>query len=55
MQVRGIVTPYFSDIRIYARTPRITEVPDPKHVVPEGLLALAEEMRPEATLLIGLS
>jgi hypothetical protein len=29
--------------------------PDPKHVVSEGFLILAEAMRPEATLLIGLS
>jgi len=29
--------------------------PDPKHAVHEGLMALAEDMRPEATLLIGLS
>jgi len=29
--------------------------PEPKHAVREGLMALAEDMRPEATLLIGLS
>jgi hypothetical protein len=29
--------------------------PKPKHAVSEGLLALAEDKRPEATLLIGLS
>jgi len=28
--------------------------PDPKHAVREGLLALAADMRPEATLLISL-
>ena len=27
----------------------------PKHAVSEGLLALADDMRPEATMLIGLS
>jgi hypothetical protein len=28
---------------------------DPKHAVHEGLMALADDKRPEATLLIGLS
>jgi hypothetical protein len=28
---------------------------DPKHAVREGLMTLAEDKRPEATLLIGLS
>jgi len=28
---------------------------DPKHAVREGFMALADDMRPEATLLIGLS
>jgi len=28
---------------------------DPKHAVREGLMALADDMMPEATLLIGLS
>jgi hypothetical protein len=31
------------------------ESPQPKHAVSEGLLTLAEDKRPEATLLIGLS
>ena len=29
--------------------------PEPKHAVREGLMALAEDMRTEGTLLIGLS
>ena len=29
--------------------------PEPKHALREGLLALAKDKRPEATLLIGLS
>jgi hypothetical protein len=29
--------------------------PKPKHAVSEGLMTLAEDKRPEATLLIGLS
>jgi len=35
--------------------PRSTEAPRPKHAVSEGLLTLAEDKRPEATLLIELS
>jgi len=35
--------------------PWSTEAPRPKHAVSEGLMTLAEDNRPEATLLIGLS
>jgi len=35
--------------------PRSTETPRPKHAVSEGLMTLAEDKRPEANLLIGLS
>jgi len=35
--------------------PRSTEVPRHKHAVSEGLMTLAEDKRPEANLLIGLS
>jgi len=35
--------------------PRSTEVPRPKHAVSEGSMTLAEDQRPEANLLIGLS
>jgi len=36
-------------------TPRSTEAPRPKHDVSEGSMTLAEDKRPEANLLIGLS
>jgi len=35
--------------------PRSMEVPRPKHAVSEGLMTLAEDKRPQANLLIGLS
>jgi len=35
--------------------PRSTEAPKPKHAISEGLMTLAEDWRPEATLLIELS
>jgi len=36
-------------------TPRSTKGPRPKHPVSEGLMTLAEDKRPEANLVIGLS
>ena len=38
----------------YAHSPDHRSL-DPKHAVHEGLMTLAEDKRPEATLLIGLS
>ena len=35
--------------------PRSMDVPRPQHAVSEGLMTWAEDKRPEATLLIGLS
>ena len=35
--------------------PRSTEAPRPTHTVSEGLMTLAQDKRPEANLLIGLS
>jgi len=38
---------------IFCGTPRATEEPSPKRAVSEGLLALAEDMRPEANHHLG--
>jgi len=35
--------------------PRSTEAPTHKHAVSEGLMSLAQDKMPEATMLIGLS
>jgi len=51
MQVSGIVPPLPLGIRIHARNPKIAEVPDAKHVVCEGFLALANEARSDANWL----
>jgi len=44
-----------SDMDQSCNAPRSTEGPRPKHAVSEGLMTLAEDTRPEANLLIGLS
>ena len=47
--------PMHTSDRNNCATPWFTEVPEPKHGVSGDILALAEDKRPEATLLIGVS
>jgi hypothetical protein len=55
MRVRGIVTLSPEAIRARGALPGQREWSRPKHDVTEGILTSADDMRPEATLLIGLS
>jgi len=52
---RDLQTLTSSDRESFCNTPRSTEVPRPKYAVSVGLVTLAEDKRPEANLLIGLS
>jgi hypothetical protein len=55
MRVRGIVTLLPQGIRARGVLPGQREWSRPKHDVTEGIMTSADDMRPEATLLIGLS
>jgi hypothetical protein len=55
MRVRGIVTLLPQAIRARGTLPGQTEWSRPKHEVTEEIMTSAVDMRPEATLLIGLS
>jgi hypothetical protein len=55
MRVCGIVVLLPQAIRETDATPGQREKSRPKHDVTEGIMTSAEDMRPEATLLIGLS
>jgi hypothetical protein len=55
MRVRRIVSLSPQDIRSTGALPGQRERSRPKHDVTEGIMTLAEDMRSEATLLIGLS
>ena len=52
---RDLWTLSLSDEDSIWNAPRSMEVTKPKHAVSEGLMALAEDKRPEANLLVGLS
>ena len=55
MRVRGIVNLLLQAIRVIGALPGQREWSRPKHDVTEGIMTSADDMRPEATLLIGLS
>jgi hypothetical protein len=55
MRVRGIVNLASQAIRVIDALPGQRERSRPKHDVSEGIMTSADDMRPEATLLIGLS
>jgi hypothetical protein len=55
MQVRGIVTLLPQAIRLHVALPGKREKSWPKHDVTERFMTLADDKRPEATLLISLS
>jgi len=55
MRVRGTSGLSSQAIRTASVLPGQRERSRPKHDVTEGIMMLAEDMRPEATLLIGLS
>jgi hypothetical protein len=55
MRVRGIVSLSSQVIRVTGALPSQREWSRPEHDVTEGIMTLADDMRPEATLLIGLS
>jgi hypothetical protein len=55
MLVRGIVVLLPQAIRDSDALPGQREQSRPKHDVTEGIMTSAEDMRPEATLLISLS
>jgi hypothetical protein len=55
MRVRGIVSLLPHAIGITGALPGQRERSRPKYYVTEGVMTSAEDMRPEATLLIGLS
>jgi hypothetical protein len=55
MQVRGIVNLASQAIRVIDAFPSQRERSRPKDDVTEGIMMSADDMRPEATLLIGLS
>ena len=52
---RDLQTLTLGDRDSFCNTPWSTEVPRPKYAVSVGLMTLAEDKRPEANLLIGLS
>jgi hypothetical protein len=55
MRVRGIVSLSSQVIRVTGALPGQREYSRPEHDVTEGIMTSADDMRPEATLLIGLS
>jgi hypothetical protein len=55
MGLRGISDLLPQAIRVIGALPSQKEWSQPKHDVTEGFVTSAEDMRPEATLLIGLS
>jgi hypothetical protein len=55
MRVRGIVSLSSQMIRGTDALPGQRERSRPKHDVTDGIMTSADDMRPEATLLIGLS
>jgi hypothetical protein len=55
MRVQGIVTLSPQAIRAHGALPGQREWSRPNHDVTEGIMSSADDMRPEATLLIGLS
>jgi hypothetical protein len=55
MRVRGIVIFWLQVIRTNNALPGQREWSRPKHDVTEGIMTSAEDMRLEATLLIGVS
>jgi hypothetical protein len=55
MRVRGILDLLPQAIRDIGAPPGQREQSQPKHDVTEGILTSADDMRPEATLLISLS
>jgi len=55
MQERGISNLLPQAIRIIGALPGQREQSRPKHDMTEGIMTSAEDMRPEATLLIGVS
>ena len=55
MRVRGIVTLLPQAIRDSDALPGQREQSRPKHDVTEGIMTSADDMRPEATLLVGSS
>jgi len=55
MQVQGIVNLLPQAIRVIDVLPGQRQESRPKHDVTEGIMTSADDMRPEATLLIGLS
>jgi hypothetical protein len=54
MQVQGIVSLSPQTIRVAGALPGPRDWSQPKHYVTEGIMTSDEDMRPEATLLIGL-
>jgi len=55
MQVSGTHDLSLQTIRVIMVLPGQRDSSRPKHDVTEGIMTLAKDMRPEATLLIGLS
>jgi len=55
MRLRGISDLLQQAIRVIGALPNQREWSRSKHGVTEGFMTLADDMRPEATLLIGLS
>jgi hypothetical protein len=55
MRVSGILDSWLQAIRVIGALPGQRQGSRPKHDVTEGCMTSAEDMRPEATLLIGLS
>jgi len=55
MRVWGIANLLPQEIRVFSALPGQREWSRPKHDVTEGIMTSADDMRPEATLLIGLS
>jgi len=55
MRVRGIVNLLSQAIRVMRALPGQRERSRPKHDVAEEIMMSADDMRPEATMVIGLS